>query len=400
MAGGFGQTLNASGGHLLLMCSSTTQRIDFLAAFSTASLAAFATVSGKLNSVAVCLLIVLVSPMLASAANRIQIRVDSSEADQALAIIAKHNAGKDITDADWNAFFATGPYQRLKKRETTVHSDFTDDDFKKFLLSTQLDSQYHTLRRTLDEWKRADMKAAARRTLAYLPTSATVRTKVFPLIKPKLNSFVFDLDTDPAIFLYLDPTISKQAFASTVSHEMHHIGLSSTDKIYAATIASLPSAPKMAAEAMGAFGEGEAVLAAAGGPDVPPDQYEAVDVRQNWARGMQAFNQDLRTLNQFFLDVAQAKLTEGAANQKAMSFFGDIQGPWYTVGYKMASIVEKRFGRAALIQCMLDRRLLLVRYNRAAEELNKNTNEKLPLWSRQLLDLVRAPVPENAAAPR
>ena len=366
----------------------------------TASLAAFATVSGKLNSVAVCLLIVFVSPMLASAANRIQIKVDSSEADQALAIIAKHNAGRDITDADWKTFFATEPYQRLKKREAAMHSDFTDDDFKKFLLSTQLDLQYHALRRTLDEWKHADMKAAARRTLAYLPASAKVRTKVFLLIKPKLNSFVFDVDTDTAIFLYLDPTISKQAFASAVSHEMHHIGLSSTDKIYAATIASLPSAPKMAAEAMGAFGEGEAVLAAAGGPDVPPDQYEAVDVRQNWARGMQAFNPDLGTLNQFFLDVAQAKLTEDAANQKAMAFFGDIQGPWYTVGYKMAIIVEKRFGRPALIQCMLDRRLLLVRYNQAAEELNKNTNEKLPLWSTQLLDLVRAPMPENATAPR
>lgn len=338
--------------------------------------------------------------MLASAANRIQIKVDSSEADQALAIIAKHNAGRDITDADWKTFFATEPYQRLKKREAAMHSDFTDDDFKKFLLSTQLDLQYHALRRTLDEWKHADMKAAARRTLAYLPASAKVRTKVFLLIKPKLNSFVFDVDTDTAIFLYLDPTISKQAFASAVSHEMHHIGLSSTDKIYAATIASLPSAPKMAAEAMGAFGEGEAVLAAAGGPDVPPDQYEAVDVRQNWARGMQAFNPDLGTLNQFFLDVAQAKLTEDAANQKAMAFFGDIQGPWYTVGYKMAIIVEKRFGRPALIQCMLDRRLLLVRYNQAAEELNKNTNEKLPLWSTQLLDLVRAPMPENATAPR
>lgn len=338
--------------------------------------------------------------MLASAANRIQIKVDSSEADQALAIIAKHNAGRDITDADWKTFFATEPYQRLKKREAAMHSDFTDDDFKKFLLSTQLDLQYHALRRRLDEWKHADMKAAARRALAYLPASARVRTKVFLLIKPKLNSFVFDVDTDPAIFLYLDPTISKQAFASAVSHEMHHIGLSSTDKIYAATIASLPSAPKMAAEAMSAFGEGEAMLAAAGGPDVPPDQYEAVDVRQNWARGMQAFNPDLGTLNQFFLDVAQAKLNEDAANQKAIAFFGDIQGPWYTVGYKMAIIVEKRFGRPALIQCMLDRRLLLVRYNQAAEELNKNTNEKLPLWSTQLLDLVRAPVRESAAAPR
>lgn len=344
-----------------------------------------------LRHISACFLLIVIGALAASAPDRIQIKVDFSEAQQALAIIGKHNAGKDITDADWNAFFATEPYQRLKKREAAMHRDFTDDDFKKFLLSTELDSQYHALRRTLDEWKHSDMKAAAQRALAYLPASAAVRTNVFPLIKPKHNSFVFDVDTDPAIFLYLDPRISKLAFTSAVSHEMHHIGLSSTDKIYAATIASLPSAPKMAAEAMGAFGEGEAVLAAAGGPGVPPDRYEEVDVQQNWARGMQAFNQDLEALNQFFLDVAQGKLTEDAANEKAMSFFGDIQGPWYTVGYKMAVMVEQRFGRPALIQCMLDRRLLLVRYNQAAEELNKRSNEKLPLWSTKLLHLVHVP---------
>jgi hypothetical protein len=72
---------------------------------------------------------------------------------------------------------------------------------------------------------------------------------VCPLIKPKHNSFVFDADTDPAICLYLDPASSKEAFGNTVSHELHHIGLSSTDKIYAATIASLSAGPKMAAEA-------------------------------------------------------------------------------------------------------------------------------------------------------
>jgi putative zinc-dependent peptidase DUF5700 len=146
----------------------------------------------------------------------------------------------------------------------------------------------------------------------------------------------------PSDLPYLDPTILKQAFVSTVSYEMHHIGLSSTDKIYAATIASLPSAPKMAAKTMGAFGEGEAVLAAAGGPGVPPAQYEDSDVQQNSARGMQTFSQDLETLNQFLLDVAQGKLTEDMANQKAMSFFGDIQGPWYTVGYTMAIMRQVR----------------------------------------------------------
>jgi hypothetical protein len=345
----------------------------------------------NLRHISAYFLLIVFGALAASATERIQIKVDGSEADRALAIIAKHKAGNDITDADWSALFVTEPYQRLKKREAAMHSDFTDDDFKKFILSAELDSQYDALRGTLDQWKRADMKAAAQRTLAYLPMSATVRTKVFPLIKPKHNSFVFDVDTDPAIFLYLDPTSSKGAFGNTVSHEMHHIGLSSTDKTYAATIASLPIGPKMAAKIMGAFGEGESVLAACGGPDVRPTKYETPDVQQNWVRGMQTFNQDLETVNQFLLDVARSKLTEDAANKKAMSFFGDIQGPWYTVGYKMAVMVEKRFGRAALVQCMLDRRLLLVRYNQAAEDVNKSSYEKLPLWSTELLGLVHAP---------
>ncbi|HEY6303978.1 MAG TPA: DUF5700 domain-containing putative Zn-dependent protease [Terriglobales bacterium] len=56
-------------------------------------------------------------------------------------------------------------------------------------------------------------------------------------------------------------------------------------------------------------------------------------------------------------------LKDEAADQKAFSYFGDIQGPWYTVGYGMAVRVEKRYGRAALIECTLDRRLLLERYN-------------------------------------
>jgi len=347
-----------------------------------------------------CLLLVLGSAIVACAADRIQIKVDFSETEQGLSIIAKHNAGREIIDVDWHALFATEPYQRLKNREAAMHAAFTDDDFKKFILSPELNSQYQALCRTLDEWKHADMTAAARRALAYLPARSVIRTKVFPLIKPKQNGFVFDIDTDPAVFLYLDPTDSKDAFANTLSHEMHHIGLSSTNKIYDATISFLPLGPRMAAGTMSAFGEGEAVLAAAGGPNMPPARYETPEVRQNWARGMQRFSQDLETLNQFFLDLAHGNLTEDAANEKAMSFFGDIQGPWYTVGYKMAVMVEKRFGRSALIQCMLDRRLLLVRYNQAAEDLNRKNNEKLPLWSTELLDLVHAPrAPERRTTP-
>ena len=147
----------------------------------------------NLRHISACFLLIVFGAFITIAADRIQIKVDSSEAEQALSIIAKHNAGKDIADADWNAFFATEPYRRLKKREAAMHSDFTDDDFKKFILSPDLDSQYDALHRRLDQWKHADMKAAAQRALAYLPARATVRTKVFPLIKPKHNGFVFDL---------------------------------------------------------------------------------------------------------------------------------------------------------------------------------------------------------------
>ena len=67
-----------------------------------------------------------------------------------------------------------------------------------------------------------------------------------------------------------------------------------------------------------------------------------------------------------------------------MTFFG-VQGPWYTVGWKMAVVIERRFGRAKLIECMLDPRELLVTYDRAAAELNGAGGELLPLWSDDLL---------------
>ena len=43
----------------------------------------------------------------------------------------------------------------------------------------------------------------------------------------------------------------------------------------------------------------------------------------------------------------------------------------------MAVIVEKRHGRPALIECMIDPRELLARYNVAAAELNQHASEKL-----------------------
>ena len=51
----------------------------------------------------------------------------------------------------------------------------------------------------------------------------------------------------------------------------------------------------------------------------------------------------------------------------------------------MAQTVEKRFGRPALMDAMLDPRKLLVLFNRAAAEQNRKHKADIALWSPELL---------------
>ena len=60
------------------------------------------------------------------------------------------------------------------------------------------------------------------------------------------------------------------------------------------------------------------------------------------------------------------------------------EGMLFDLGYA-DGVVEKRYGRAVLVECMSDPRQLLARYNQAAAEQNAGGNEKLPLWSPELL---------------
>jgi hypothetical protein len=71
-----------------------------------------------------------------------------------------------------------------------------------------------------------------------------------------------------------------------------------------------------------------------------------------------------------------------------MTFFGDAQGAWYTVGCAMAATIERAEGRAALVADLCDGSALLRRYNRAATAWNRTRSpaDRLPLWSARLLE--------------
>jgi hypothetical protein len=92
---------------------------------------------------------------------RIEIHADFSEADAVMAILAKRSASLAITDADWETLFKTEAYQRLKKREASMHRDFSDADFAQFIRSDALLERRSALVRTVSEWKRADLREAA-----------------------------------------------------------------------------------------------------------------------------------------------------------------------------------------------------------------------------------------------
>jgi hypothetical protein len=120
--------------------------------------------------------------------------------------LAKKAAGQAVSEDDWQRLFATEPYIRLKKREASMKRDFTNDDFKKFVLSPELAAKAESLRHTLDDWKKADLNASAARLLTYLPEQATIRAKVFPMIKPRTQQLCLRYRDRPGHFSLLRPS--------------------------------------------------------------------------------------------------------------------------------------------------------------------------------------------------
>lgn len=321
----------------------------------------------------------------------IRVTIVMDEADAVLAIASKAAAGQTPTDADWNALLRSEPYVRLKERDASFHRPIVDSAFQAFVLSPELRARLPELRRAVDEWRRMDVRAAAGRAFAYLPRGTVLRAKVYPVIKPRENSFVWDLDGDPAIFFYVDPSRPAASEANTVAHELHHVG-------YAEGCADGPKVEGGVGLALGylsTFGEGLAVLAAAGGPDVHPHASSPAAERAVWERDVVNWRRDFGELERFFVEVAQGR--GGTDEQVRERWFRFVatdsipQGAFYTVGWTMASTIERELGRDALVASICSPPRMLAAYNRAARRINGRGREQLPLWSPALFQALGMP---------
>lgn len=347
-------------------------------------------VRGLFYGVLTCGLFVPLSLAETRNLSAVKVSIVTDEPEAVLSVLAKKRAGQTITGEDWRRVFASEGYTRLKQREQAMRRSFEDEDFKAFVLSEQLASRAQALAETLERWRRADPARAARLALAYLPTGARIHAKIYPVVKPRENSFVFDLETDPAIFLYLDPSVSRASFENTLAHELHHVGYGTVcpTKRTGADIARLPKNVQTALTYMRAFGEGFAMLAAAGGPGTHPHAASDAHERARWDRDVANFDHDLRKVEKFFLDVLANRLSEEQIGETVAPFYGE-QGAWYTVGWKMSVVIEKILGRRALVAAMCDPRELIATYNRAAARYNRTSRPPLALWSPSLIEEIR-----------
>lgn len=317
---------------------------------------------------------------------RVAVRLVDDEASAALAILEKEFARQRVNETEWQRLFSADGYVRLKSRESYMKRDFTDEQFRSFIQSDSLIRRTPALRATLAAMRKVDFSNAARQALTYLPARARIAAHVYPEIKPRTNSFVFSEDSIPGIFLYLDPSQTPAVFQNTVTHELHHIGWN--DACGAASDSTLKEPMRTLVRRMGGFGEGLAMLAAAGGPDINAHYESDSATRARWDRDVANHEANLRLLEKFFLDVAELRVTAtDSVNTLAGQFYGE-QGPWYTVGWKMAVVIEKTFGRARLISVMCDMPALLRTYNEAVAIQSRSAGENLPSWSSRLLELL------------
>ena len=328
---------------------------------------------------------------------RLDVEIVTDEADAVLALLDRRASGIPFGDEYWQRVVASEGYRRLGDRERAFRREITDSAFRAFVLSDTLIGRSLELRRTLRDWKRIDPLSAASRAFDYLPDEARIRARIYPVIKPRTNSFVWETTTNPAIFLYVDSDVSGIEFERTLAHELHHIGVADACR---ATDSTRAPGVRTVLEWMSGFAEGRAVLAAAGSAEVHPHAMSDSRERAVWDRDVAHAATDVRRLEAFFFGLLDGKLSQEEQTRRGFTFIATDsvpQGAFYTVGWLMASTVERELGREVLVQSTCDPRRFLEDYRRAAAQAkNAGRGSSLPLWSDTLLARLAAAAPASS----
>jgi hypothetical protein len=325
-------------------------------------------------------------------APRLAVAIQPDQAEAILDLLELRARGETVPEEAWVALFATEGYRRMMERERSMdervgyHRGISDDSFREWAESAPAVDDLPGRRAGLDAWTSVDVNRAATMALDYLPTHARLHGTIYPLYREQENSFVHDLGGErPAIFMYIASGITAPVLEHILAHELHHVGL----------MAACPRGEDadLMTGILGGFGEGLAVLAAAGGPDGATHPFDGPEVTGNWDRRLDSLAVDMAAFEAFADSVLTGDLTAEEAGRKVFRFSsrdGVPQGALYSLGWHMAVTVERELGRAALIEGMCEPERLLLDYDVAADRITaRDPGASLPRWSGAFLDRLR-----------
>jgi hypothetical protein len=167
-----------------------------------------------------------------AAAEETHIRAVFDEADAALAIMDSLNAGDSVTEAQWDALWQSEGYTRLLARQASMGGEKGfGDKLSAWLQDPENYRRVENIRFAVEGYRSFEADTAGNRAAAYLPEGVVLEASFYPVIKHTTNTFVYDLQNDPAIFMYVNPDNSPVFVESVLTHELHHVGLTQCPKI-------------------------------------------------------------------------------------------------------------------------------------------------------------------------
>jgi hypothetical protein len=307
----------------------------------------------------------------------------ADEAEASLVIIERHARAETVPASDWRTLFASAGYRALATRDSSFGAPRNDSSFAHFLMRDSLADRVRALAERVRAMTRLDLTAAVRQALSYAPNNARTAATVFPVMKPSSNSFVFGPDSAPQLFLFVNIDETPAHFFNRLTHELHHVALDTACPADPAP--DLPQPMHALVRSLGGFGEGLAMLAAAGSPDADANAESDAATRARWDADVRDYPHQFAQIQAMVRGVVDGRVTSrDSVIALAQTFYG-AQGPWYVVGWKMAVTIEKELGRPPLIAAMCDPRRLMATYNRAAARANAG----LPMWDERLLAALR-----------
>lgn len=324
----------------------------------------------------------------------VQIRAVFDQADAALVIMERLESGADVTAEHWSALWESEGYSRLLEREAAMGRDEGfGERLATWLRNPATYRNAADWRAAVERFRSFDANGPGARAAAYLPSGIKLKASFYPLLKHTTNTFVYDLDDDPGIFMTVDPDDSAQFVETVLAHELHHVGYAQCPDLDGIDMLSQEQRWVMAHLEM--FGEGMATLAAAGSPLTHPHFYSAPSDWAVWERDVANVTRDHARIEAFFLDVLNGQVPLEQRRGIVFSFIADSeipQGPAYTFGWKMAALVERTFGRERLVSVICDPREFIVLYNEASAATQAAGVAGLPLWSEDFVKRLYAAV--------